>query len=311
MRQSFEPNIQTTSRSSSTPKETPIKLFIEGSDSNNPFFQKEYFNDTYVIIEKVAPFRSLLLSIDRVEKVNNFSQEIKVFYFDGSTWGKDSVISNIPTNDVRANSLLKYLTEPFENKGSMSAQIKIDQQVISFSSDQLIREVTISSNGEGGQFIYQGNGLLSIDNRPIQAYVFHLREFSFDAAKIEYIIDPENATKDYTVFWDKEGSFYFSERLQNRILTNSNKEFTHAIKIDSHQIITRTESFRISKISKNDNELLKISFREDINDLIELPLLNILRSNVKGTDSLLSTGKGKVIKREGRSVTGVGFMTNY
>lgn len=304
MRQSFEPYMQTTSRIDSAPKETPTKLLLEESDPNNPFFQKEYFNDTYVVVEKIAPFKSLLISIDRVEKESNFIQEVNAFYFDGNTWQESSIVTTTPTNDIRANSLLKNLTESFENKGSMSAQIKIWQQTISFSSDQLIKEVTISSNGEGGQFIYQGSGLLSTDNHQAQAYVFHLREFSFDAAKVEYVIDPENATKNHLVFWDKEGTFYFSERLQNRVLTNSNKEFTHAIKIDNHEIITRTELFSITKALKNDGEILKISFKEDVNDLLELPLINPLENR----GSVTSAGRGKIIKREGRSVTGVGMI---
>lgn len=309
LRQSFEPNFLTRSIISPTPKETPTTLLFEENDPNNPFFQKEYFNDTYVVIEEAAPFRSLLLTIDRVEKTNNFSQEVNVFYFDGTTWKEDAIVTTIPTNDVRINNLLKNLTEPFVNKGSMSALLKIDQQEISFSSEELKKEITISSNGEGGQFIYQGSGLLFVDSTSSKANVFHLREFSFNAAKVEYVIDPENATKNHLVFWDKEGSFYFSERLQNRALTNSNEEFTHGIKIDNRDLISRTDSFSATGVTKKGKETMNISFKGDINDLLELPLINPLRSS-ENTKSITSSGRGKIIKREGRTVEGVGLITN-
>lgn len=294
------------------PQETSKAIIYNKSDPASIYFQKEYFNDTYIVVEKNSPFRSILLTIDRTEKLRGFNQRTQILYFDGETWDKMDTSEVTTNNDISRNTLLNELTNSYENSGSMSAQLTIHKERIAFTSDQLRNEVALKTNGEGGQFIYQGTGTLLANNQLIPAYIFHSREFAFDAAKVAYVTDPENAMKDRTVFWDKEGSFYFSEKIQNGILSESNKEFSVGVKIDSHSLVFRTDSLKSTLSTSKDKKSLKTLFGNDINDLLQLPMQpKVQMGTLSSVDGEITTGLGKIIKREGRGVTGVGLSTTF
>ncbi len=294
------------------PQEMSKRVVYDKSDPTSLYFQKEYFNDTYIVVEKSSPYRSIQLTIDRIEKARGFNQITQALYFNGGTWDKAIITTITTNNDISSNSLLSELANSSENNGSMSAQIIIHKEKIAFTSNQLQKEVAIKTNGEGGQFIYQGSGALLIHDQLSPAYIFHSREFAFDAAKVAYVINPANAVKDRSVFWDKEGSFYFSEKLQNGVLSESNKAFSLGVKIDSHDLVFRTDSLKTTMTTTKDKQTLKTLFGDSINDLLQLPIqAKNQTADVNTERNMITAGLGKIIKREGRGVIGVGLSTSY
>lgn len=310
MRQSFEPSQKEIPQPIKTPEEKPKAILYESNSSTSPFFQKEYFNDAFIVVQKNAPYKSLFVSIDRIEQENSFIQKILSIYFDGNTWIKTSTTSKTRNNDIQPDMTLREFTNLYENNGSLSAQIVIKKNTLIFSSNQLRKEVVIASNGQGGQFVYQGTGDLLINGELSQVNIFHSREFSFDAAKVIHVIDPEHAANNRAVFWDKEGNFYFSENVFNKVLTNADKKFVHSVKIDSREMVTRTSDLKTKISNTKKGRVLTISLGAEINDLIQFPFFNDLEAT-QTTSFPTLTGEGKIIRREGRTVPGIGFVTGY
>jgi len=273
---------------------------------------KQYFDDSYVVIQKSSPHATLILSVSRIEQKQNFTQYTHVNYFDGNTWDRKSVLGTNSSFTVSTNPLLRNWNEPSEVVNSpdkVLGSISLPTQTVSFSSTSLQNEISLQSLPGSTKFMYQGTGTIVVDGQKEPAYVYYSRTYSFNASDLSYLLNPRELTSDWMVFWDADGTFYHSDTHTPKNPTNAAQVLRIGIRVDAKGITHKTSFVSATIETNNSTRLYRVSLGETINDDILLPSTNTFDKSGKKTATwYLSAGEGSTIKREGRTIKGVGLI---
>lgn len=275
---------------------------------------KQYFDDTYVAIQRDAPHAAIVLSTSRVEQQQNFVEYTKVNYFDGQVWNRKTVTTTIPSSDIKTNSLLRSWTNASEIDQNQSsppplAEVQLPTGSITFTSTNLQNEISLQSLPGSTKFIYQGLGSITIKGDTTPAYVFYSRTYSFNAVDLAFLAHPENLTSNWFLFWDKENTFYYLDNHNVPGSTSPIQNFQIGVRESSGQVVLRTTGISISSQKENQINNFNVIFSNPINEKVELPEQNTInKADTKAYQWIMELGEGKVIKREGRTVIGVGLV---
>lgn len=312
------PNIAQTAAPPSptpTPKSarniTPFPSDFQEIPLINFLPNKKYFDDTYAVITKEKPYQTLILSVSRIEQQHNFTQYIKVNYFDGKVWDRKSTTSITNSSNVATNTLLRSWISPLtlsNNSSSILASLTLPQTDISFKSSRLINEISVQSVPESTKFIYQGTGMVTINDEIQPAYIFYSRTYSYNASDLNYLTKPDQTLSNWLLFWDKGGSFYY---LDDHIVPSASDEvsqFKIGIALNQNTVLRTTqESVDIS--SSNSVTTYSATFNFSRDTKIFIPLTNSINKSDKRTYSwITSSGEGTIATPEGKKIDGVGIV---
>jgi hypothetical protein len=270
---------------------------------------KQYLDDTFVVVSQDKPHQTLILSISRIEQQHNFTQYTKTNYFDGSSWDRKSTTAVINTSIIATNPLLRSWTPPIlnsSNSPSSLATLTLPKNDISFTSSELNNEVSVQSTPGSTKFIYQGKGTITINDDIHPAYVFYSRTYSFNAVDLSYLTKPDQVISNWLLFWDKEGTFYYIDDHKGLSGTESIPSFALGV-IEEGNTILRTPSESTSIGVNNTVSTYNATFDFDRDTAVFLPVVNPLNKSNKKTYSWVTTiGEGTAVKAEGRKVSGLG-----
>lgn len=275
---------------------------------------KQYFDDTYVAIQQDPPHAAIVLSTSRVEQQQNFIEYTKVNYFDGQAWNRKTVTTTIPSSDIKTNSLLRSwanASEIAQNQSSPPplAEVQLPTGSITFTSVNLQNEISLQSLPGSTKFIYQGLGTITIKGDTTPAYIFYSRTYSFNAVDLAFLTHPENLTSNWFLFWDKENTFYYFDNHAVPGSTNPIQNFQIGVRESGDQVVLRTAGISPSFQKENQISNYNVIFSNPINERVELPEQNTInKADSKAYQWIMELGEGKVIKREGRIVLGVGLV---
>lgn len=275
---------------------------------------KQYFDDTYAVIEQDSPHAAIILSTSRIEQQQNFVEYTKVNYFDGHIWNRKTVTTTVPSSDIKTNSLLRTWSNASEINPNQStppplATIQLLTDTLSFTSTNLQNEISLQSLPGSTKFIYQGTGTITHNEDTTPAYIFYSRTYSFNAVDLGFLTHPETLTSNWFLFWDKENTFYYLDSHSVPGSTGPIQNFQIGVRETSDHAVIRTTN--ISSSFQNNNQISNYlaTFNTPINERIELPEQNTInKADTKAYLWIEELGEGKVIKREGRTVLGVGLV---
>lgn len=275
---------------------------------------KQYFEDSYIVIQKAAPHATLILSVSRIEQKENFTQFTRVNYFDGKTWDRKSVLGTNQSAVISTNPLLRSWNDPATVLLSPDKQlgsISLLEQTIAFSSTNLQNEISLQSLPGSTKFMYQGNGTILLDGEREQAHIFYSRTYSFNASDLSYLLKPSLLTSSWMVFWDADGTFYHLDSHSPLNPTSSAQVLKIGVRVENGGLVRRTQEVSSEIETGTTARLYKQTFGDIINE--ELILLSPTTSTFDKSDKkayswYLSTGEGTAVKKEGRTVKGVGFI---
>lgn len=275
---------------------------------------KQYFDDTYVAIQRDAPHAAIVLSTSRVEQQQNFVEYTKVNYFDGQAWNRKTVTTTVPSSDIKTNSLLRSWTNASEIDQNQSsppplAEVQLPTGSITFTSTNLQNEISLQSLPGSTKFIYQGLGSITIKGDTTPAYVFYSRTYSFNAVDLAFLAHPENLTSNWFLFWDKENTFYYLDNHNVPGSTNPIQNFQIGVRETFDHSIVRTPEVNAGFQKDNQLSYYEATFNTPVNERVLLPEQNVInKADTKAYQWIMELGEGKVIKREGRTVLGVGLV---
>ena len=270
---------------------------------------KQYFDDTYVAIQQDSPHAAIVVSTSRVEQQQNFVEYTKVNYFDGQLWNRKTVTTTIPSSDIKTNSLLRSWTNGLNVKQSQYslplAKVQLPTGPITFTSANLQNEISLQSLPGSTKFIYQGLGTITIKDDTTPAYVFYSRTYSFNAIDLAFLAHPENLTSNWFLFWDKENTFYYLDNHSVPGSENPIQNFQIGVRESFDHSVVRTPEVNTSFQKDNQLSSYEATFNTPVNERVLLPEQNVVnKANSKAYQWIMGLGEGKVIKREGRSVSG-------
>lgn len=304
-----------------SPTATPTVSVVEGLPTPTPLSEvpqikflpgKQYFDDTYVVIQQEPPYKALILSVSRIQQEHNFLEYTKVNYFNGQEWDRKTVTTIIQSATVATNPLLPEWNSPESSAQRASnslAFVKMPKDTISFTSSDLQNEISVQSLPGSTKFIYQGKGALSINGEVADAYVFYSRTYSFNAADLSFLTQPESLTSDWLLFWDTEGTFYYIDTHQSKSPTSTAQIRRIGVREDNLRKVLRTNKFSISLEKEKEITYYLARFDSPINDVVMIPLQNTINKAANKTYTWnLGIAYGRAIKREGRAVAGVGII---
>jgi len=233
---------------------------------------KQYFDDTYVIISKDSPHQSLILSVARIEQERSFSEYTKVNYFDGKSWDRKTAMTINPSRSVAINTLLRGWNAPTILTSSQQppqlATVQLTDQTLSFGSTDLQNEISVQSTPGLTKFIYQGGGTLTIGSEIHPAYVFYSRTYSFNAPDLAYVAQPANLISDSMLFWDKEGTFYYLDSHRPVSSDPAISAFKLGIQEDSKRSVIKTtdltEELTVNNTVKSYHATLNSALAQEI-----------------------------------------------
>lgn len=300
-----------------TPTSPPLTSEITPFPSNfqeiplvNFLPNKQYLDDTYVVISQEKPYQTLILSVARIEQTRDFTQYTKINYFDGTSWDRKSTTAIIKTSDIVSNPLLRSWTPPVINKSSSAplAKLSLPKYDVSFNSPDLKNEISVQSNPGSTKFIYQGKGTFTINDDTFPAYVFYSRTYSYNAVELDYLTKPDQILSDWLVFWDKEGTFYYADDHKAPLGTSGIPQFAIGV-IQQGNSVIRTPSQSANVDTNNSVKTYHSSFDLDRDEAVFIPITNPLnKSNKKSYSWTTASGEGISVKAEGRKVNGLGVF---
>jgi len=272
---------------------------------------KQYLDDTYVVISQEKPHQTLILSVSRIEQQRNFTQYTKTNYFDGTSWDRKSTMASINSSNITTNPLLRTWvpsSNSLQNNLSPLASLTLPKNDISFSSNDLSNEISVQSNPGSTKFIYQGKGTLTINDDTTPAYIFYSRTYSFNASDLSYLTKPDQIISNWLMFWDKEGTFYYLDDHKGPQTSSNIPSFSIGVIADGTSIL-RTPSESTSIETNNTVKTYNVTYNFARNIAVFLPLVSSLNKSDKKTYSwITSSGEGTAVKAEGRKVSGIGVV---
>lgn len=294
------------------PTVSPAPTIINEAPTFQFLPNKQYFDDTYVVISQDAPHQALVLSVSRIEQDKSFNEFTKVNYFDGKTWNRQTTSSITPSSSIVVNTLLRNWNPPVTSQSSTVPPLAVVQLAdinLNFTSTNLQDEISVQSNPGATKFIYQGQGTMTIGTDIHQAYVFYSRTYSFNAADLSYLSQPNSVISDWLLFWDKEGTFYYLDNHKSATSNMSVTPFTIAIQENASRVVNKTNSVYIDFSRKDATTSYSLNITNPQTQEIFLPLTHTInKADTKAYSWIENVGEGNVIKSEGRSVTGVGLV---
>lgn len=290
---------------------TPVPTTVSDVPSLQFLPNKQYFDDTYVVITQDKPHQALVLSVSRIEQTRAFSEYTKVNYFDGKTWTRKSITATTNSNSVVLNPMLRGWTQPTNQVTSNPPQlatVQLENQTLSFSSTDLQDEISIQSTPGSTKFIYQGTGTLVINSQPYPAYVFYGRTYSFNAIDLSYLATPGSMISNWLIFWDKEGSFYYLDDHQPVEYNQQASFFKIGLQEDARRTVTKTTSYTVDSLNQP-TKPFSVKFSDPIYQDLSIQLTNAIdKADSKKYSWIEAVNEGTIVKREGRTVQGLGLV---
>lgn len=273
---------------------------------------KQYFDDTFAVIEKAAPHRTLLLSVSRIEQQQSYVEYIRANYYTGQSWDRTSLTTTQPNSDIVTNTLLKEWNDPsgkqfYDNQNI--ATVTLQNEEVSFTSKSLQDELSVQSQPGSTKFAYQGPGTISINGDKNDAYVYRSRTYSFNASDLAFLAHPETLTSDWMVFWDDEGNFYNLDSRQTQNNASPIQQLNVGIREDSNHNIVKSTQTNVSIDQSNKVQEYNVYFSDPINERVELFIGNAInKADKKSYLWVINSGEGNAVRKEGRLVKGVGIL---
>src|SRR3989344_952087 len=110
---------------------------------------KHYFNDTIMIVTKDKPRIDLVATVTRIEQDNDYTQNTRVSYYDGSGWIRQSDSKTNPDSTIVSDKLVKswgVMIDPSRVlKQTVQGEITISNSSLAFSTGTLQNEIGIRS----------------------------------------------------------------------------------------------------------------------------------------------------------------------
>lgn len=273
---------------------------------------KQYFEDTYVVIQKAKPHKALLVSVDRIEQETNYTQYIKLNYFDGVDWKRKTVTNTILSSTVVTNPLLRAFSLPTTRQANDEAlaEVTVDTANVSIFSSDLGNEISMQSLPGSSKFVYQGKGSIDTGTGKEEAYVFYAKTYSFNAIDLTFLTNPEAMISNWMIFWDNEGNFYHIDEQKTEQPKSAIENQKVAVKESATRSVQKLGDFTASiKTLRDKTQVYFVKYGKPIEDELELNFSNIVNKSDKKTYTwILSTAEGRVVMNEGRSVPGVGLF---
>jgi hypothetical protein len=273
---------------------------------------KQYFDDTYVVVSKQKPHQIIIISVARIEQQRDYIQYTKLNYFNGSEWVRKTVTSTLQKSSVTTNPLLRYWSEPSmiptRNEKNL-VSLSIENDILSFGSQNLQNEISVQSLPGSTKFIYQGGGYIIINNDRVDAYVLYSKTYSFNAADLEFLTTPNQITLDWIVFWDEDNTFYYVDSHSVPGSTSPIQNSKIGIVETSDRKVTRIYNPTTSQTQRKDVPEYIVHFDDPIEEQLQLPYTSsINKADSKKYLWILSFSEGIAVKREGRKVNGIGLF---
>lgn len=273
---------------------------------------KQYFDDTFAVIEKDAPHRTLILSVSRIEQQRNYVEYIRANYYTGQNWDRTSLTTTQPNSDIATNTLLKEWNDPAKQQSIADqniATVTLQNEEVSFASNSLQDELSIQSQPGSTKFAYQGPGTIIINGDKNDAYVYRARTYSFNASDLAFLTKPETLTSDWMVFWDNEGNFYNLDSRQTQNTNSPIQQLNVGIREDSNHNILKSVQVDGSIGQVQNLQAYIANFSDPINERVELFINNAInKADKKSYLWVVDAGEGHSVRKEGRLVKGVGIV---
>lgn len=273
---------------------------------------KQYFDDTFAVIEKAAPHRTLLISISRIEQQRNYVEYIRANYYTGQSWDRTSLTTTQPNSDIITNTLLKEWNDPSSQQfyGDKNiATVTLQNEEVSFTSKSLQDELSVQSQPGSTKFAYQGPGTIIINGDKNDAYVYRSRTYSFNASDLSFLTKPETFSSDWLVFWDNEGNFYNLDSRKTQNNTSPIQQLNVGIREDSNHNIVKSTQSNVSINQEHNVQTYTVYFSDPINERVELFIANAInKADKKSYLWVINSGEGDAVRKEGRIVKGIGIL---
>lgn len=273
---------------------------------------KQYFDDTYIVVETKAPHKALLLSVSRLEQQQGFSEFTKVNYFNGDSWERYTLSTTTQSGNVTLNSLLRLWNdvESLRNDPTtLLASVQAQKKVVSFSAPDLSDEISVQSLPGSTKFIYQGKGVLHVDSDIFDAQVLRSKTYSFNASDLSFLANPESLTSNFLVTWDTEGTFYYADSHNTPNASNKIQNFQLGVLEEYNKKVTK--SLQVSSgVSNNESgKQYQATLQDPLNTRITIPMNQTVEKSPSQTYSwIIGVGDAQVVKSEGRIVGGYGLF---
>lgn len=291
-----------------TPTPTPFSEVVGSTVQFLP--RKQYFDDTYVLISKNKPYRTVIISVSRIEQEKNYLQFVKINYFNGKDWVRKTVSNSLTNSNVVVNPILRKFNDATtiqQNRPVEILELMLDKESVIAQTFTLNNEISVQSLPGSTKFIYQGNATLLINDEPEQAYIFYARTYSFNASDLAFLSKPESLKAEWAVFWDKDGIFYHLDTVHVPDAKTAIQNRQIGIKETVQRAITRTT--RASGTSQLPGPQFIVTLGDPIAESIRYPFTNAInKSDNKSYQWLQGTGEATLVKERGSTISGVGVF---
>jgi len=171
-----------------------------------------YFDDTIILVTKDAPRVNLIASVTRKEQGDNFLENTRVSYFNGSSWVREMNAQTISDATIVGNALIGKWNITFDPsrvlKQDVQGTIQIKNNQLDFSTGTLQNEMVIRSLPGYTKFMSEGSGTIKINGEARSVYVLYTRIYSQNADDIQTYSTSLGLTTHWVAFWDANGNFY-------------------------------------------------------------------------------------------------------
>ncbi len=273
---------------------------------------KFYYDDTIIMVSKNAPHRNIVATVTRVQQDQNYVQNTRVSFHDGSIWRRRITSQATSDSAIVSNNIVKSWNVKVDPSRVLREQVEgsleIDAVSISFNSGPLQNELSIRSLPGYTKFMSQGMGTLTVDGVPYESYVLYTRIYSQNAREMQFYNQPFGVKTDWLAFWDQEGHFYHVDVTNVDNPTPTYQTHQIGIHADQNKTVSKTFNVGVERDSSNPPKNYTIQLRDPLNISLSLERTNELNKDTSGSFTwYLGNVEGKV-SRDGKFIPGVGLI---
>lgn len=290
--------------------------------SNNPQVEqdstkflpgKHYFDDTIMIVTKDKPQINVVATVTRAEQDNNYAQSMRVSYYDGTNWTRQSASKTSTDSTIISNNLVKSWNTTIDPsrvlKQTAQGEITINNSSLVFSTGVLQNEIAIRSLPGYTKFLSNGTGTLTVNGVSHQAYILYTRIYSLNAAEIQFYNQPFGVTTDYIAFWDTQGNFYHVDATSVDKPTPTYQTHQLGIMEDTNGAVEKTFSVTVNRDSKNPPEQYTATLNSPIGATLKFNRVNGINKAPNGSFTwYMGNIEGTVQRQNGQTLDGIGLV---
>lgn len=299
-----------TNKPISTISPTKIPTTLSPQESTTFLPGKHYFDESIAFVTKNKPYKSVLISVTRLENESDYTQNSRMSFFDGSKWTRKLITHSNNDNAIHSDEIIQTWNHKVDStrvlKETITGTIEINNTDISFETNTLENEISMRSLPGYTKFMSSGSANITIAGEQYEAYVLYTKIYSFNASDIQFYDTALGVTTDWIAFWDIEGNFYHIDSTFIEKPTDIYKSHQIGVIKDTTGSVSKTFQLSINKDTQNPPSVYDITLG-DLSSSLNLKRLNQLDKDPSGTyDWYMGMVEGEA-QINGKAISGIGL----